>query len=171
MIEFVTTSGTFSLDGPAFGVDNNIWIVGDGLGVMAVIAAHGHNGHSNTARSLADILDAPVRLHPDDLMLWHDVFPDPLSDGYLADGMTVSAGSQPRGHAASPERDAPAGEVPTGGSRIPPSNPAPNQGAAEGRASMRTAPPDEGPADRDAIDPGGDAAPAAVPSPGMVRHR
>src|SRR5664280_3338354 len=100
-----------------------------------------------------------------------NVFPDRLSDGYLADGMTVSAGSQPRGHAASPERDAPAGEVPTGGGRIPPSNPAPNQGAAEGRASMRTAPPDEGPADRDAIDPGGDAAPAAVPSPGMVRHR
>ena len=113
MIERVITSGTFSLDGGDFEVENNVWIVGDYREVVvidaahdhrpiaeavgdrrtvAIIATHGHNDHINAAGSLADVLDAPIWLHPDDLMLWRDIYPDRSPDGALADGMNVSAG-------------------------------------------------------------------------------
>jgi glyoxylase-like metal-dependent hydrolase (beta-lactamase superfamily II) len=113
MIERVVTSGIFSLDGEDFEVENNIWIVGDDREVVvidaahdpvpiadavgdratvAVIATHGHNDHINAAGQLVGALGAPVRLHPADLMLWRDVYPDRAPDGTLGDGMTVSAG-------------------------------------------------------------------------------
>jgi glyoxylase-like metal-dependent hydrolase (beta-lactamase superfamily II) len=110
MIEQVTTSGVFTLDGQDFEVENNVWIVGDtrevvvidaahdhrpiadavgGRDTLAIIATHGHNDHINAARSLARELDAPVWLHPADLMLWHDVYPADPPDKELADGMRV----------------------------------------------------------------------------------
>jgi glyoxylase-like metal-dependent hydrolase (beta-lactamase superfamily II) len=113
MIEHVTTSGIFSLDGEDFEVDNNIWLVGDDREVVvidaahdhrpiveavgdrttvAIIATHGHNDHINAAGDLADALSAPVWLHPDDLMLWEAVYPDRPPDGALFDGLTVGAG-------------------------------------------------------------------------------
>jgi glyoxylase-like metal-dependent hydrolase (beta-lactamase superfamily II) len=113
MIERVVTSGIFSLDGGDFEVDNNIWIVGDDRQVVvidaahdhhpivdavgdrhtvAIVATHGHNDHINAAAALADALDAPVWIHPDDLMLWRDVYPDRPPDGWLGDGMTIAAG-------------------------------------------------------------------------------
>jgi glyoxylase-like metal-dependent hydrolase (beta-lactamase superfamily II) len=113
MVELVTTSGIFSLDGEDFEVENNIWIVGDhrqvvvidaahdhrpiveavgGRRVEAIVATHGHNDHINAAGPLAEALDAPVWLHPDDLMLWHDVYPGRSPDGALTEGMTVMAG-------------------------------------------------------------------------------
>jgi len=113
MIERVVTSGIFSLDGGEFEVDNNIWIVGDDTEVVvidaahdhrpiadavgdretvAIIATHGHNDHINAAAALADVLQAPIWLHPDDLMLWRVVYPDRWPDAALADGMTVDAG-------------------------------------------------------------------------------
>ncbi len=113
MIEQVTTSGIFSLDGEDFEVDNNIWLVGDDREVMvidaahdhrpiveavgdrtttAIIATHGHNDHINAADALADALGAPVWLHPADLMLWEAVYPDRAPDGALSDGMTLTAG-------------------------------------------------------------------------------
>jgi glyoxylase-like metal-dependent hydrolase (beta-lactamase superfamily II) len=113
MIERVITSGIFSLDGGDFEVENNIWIVGDDKEVVvidaahdhrpiaeavgdrttvAIIATHGHNDHINAAAALAAALDAPIWLHPEDLMLWHDVYPDREPDGSLADGMTFTAG-------------------------------------------------------------------------------
>ncbi len=113
MIERVVTSGIFSLDGSDFEVENNIWIVGDdrqvvvvdaahdhrpiaeavgGRDTVAIIATHGHNDHINAAVALADALGAPVWLHPDDLMLWHDVYPDRNPDGALSDGMSISTG-------------------------------------------------------------------------------
>lgn len=113
MIDQVTTAGTFSLDGQDFEVENNIWIVGDERQVVvidaahdhrpiaeavgdrdtvAIIATHGHNDHINAAAALADALDAPVWLHPDDLMLWHAVYPDRSPDRLLTDGMNLSAG-------------------------------------------------------------------------------
>lgn len=113
MIELVRTSGIFSLDGSDFEVENNIWIVGDerevlvidaahdhrpiveavaGRSTVAIIATHGHNDHINAALSLARALHAPILLHPDDLMLWHEVYPDHTPDGYLADGLMVRVG-------------------------------------------------------------------------------
>jgi glyoxylase-like metal-dependent hydrolase (beta-lactamase superfamily II) len=113
MIERVITSGIFSLDGQDFEVDNNIWIAGDASEVVvvdaahdhrpiveavgvrrvvAIVATHGHNDHINAAVALAEALDAPVWLHPDDRMLWDVVYPARPPDGTLADGMTVTAG-------------------------------------------------------------------------------
>jgi glyoxylase-like metal-dependent hydrolase (beta-lactamase superfamily II) len=113
MIDRVVTSGIFSLDGEDFEVDNNIWVVGNdaevvvidaahdhrpiveavaGRRAVAIVATHGHNDHINAAASLADALDAPVWLHPDDLMLWSTVYPERPPDGPLADGMAVAVG-------------------------------------------------------------------------------
>jgi len=112
-IELVLTSGIFSLDGEDFEVENNVWIVGDerevlvidaahdhrpiveavaGRSTVAIVATHGHNDHINAAQALAEVLSAPILLHPDDLMLWNEVYPDRSPDGYLANGMKLSVG-------------------------------------------------------------------------------
>lgn len=113
MIERVVTSGTFSLDGADFAVDNNVWVVGDdrevvvidaahdhrpigaavrGRRCVAIIATHGHNDHINAAVDLADALGAPIWLHPADRMLWDAVHPDRAPDADLADGQVIGAG-------------------------------------------------------------------------------
>jgi glyoxylase-like metal-dependent hydrolase (beta-lactamase superfamily II) len=113
MIDRVVTSGTFSIDGEDFAVDNNIWIVGDGTEVFvidaaheaapiiagvagrtvkAVVATHGHNDHINVAAEVADATGAPVLIHPDDLMLWEVVNPGREPDGLLHDGDELTAG-------------------------------------------------------------------------------
>jgi glyoxylase-like metal-dependent hydrolase (beta-lactamase superfamily II) len=113
MIELVTTAGTFSLDGQDFDVENNIWLVGDDRRVIvidaahdhrpileaigdrhtvAIVATHGHNDHINAAGALSDVLDAPIWLHPDDLMLWRQVYPDQEPDRPLADGQVFEIG-------------------------------------------------------------------------------
>ena len=112
-VDRVVTSGTFSIDGEDHDVDNNIWLVGDddevlvidaahdhrpivegvaGRRVVAIVCTHGHNDHINAAVALADEVDAPIRLHPDDTMLWEVVYPDRPYDRPLADGDVVSAG-------------------------------------------------------------------------------
>lgn len=114
MIELVTTAGTFSLDGQDFDVENNIWLVGDDRRVIvvdaahdhrpileaigdrhtvAIVATHGHNDHINAAGDLSEVLDVPIWLHPDDLMLWHQVYPDREPDRPLADGQVLEAGN------------------------------------------------------------------------------
>ncbi|MGY1944505.1 MBL fold metallo-hydrolase [Nocardia asiatica] len=105
-IDRVVTSGTFALDGGAWAVDNNIWLVGDdeevvvidaahdadpivaavaGRTVRAIVCTHGHNDHVTVAPELADRLDAPVLLHPADEQLWRMTHPEfayrPLADG------------------------------------------------------------------------------------------
>jgi glyoxylase-like metal-dependent hydrolase (beta-lactamase superfamily II) len=113
MIDHVITSGTFTLDGQSFDVDNNIWLVGDerevlvidaahdhrpiveavgGRRVVAVVATHGHNDHINVAAALADAVGAPILIHPDDLMLWEVVNPDRAPDGLLHEGDELEAG-------------------------------------------------------------------------------
>jgi glyoxylase-like metal-dependent hydrolase (beta-lactamase superfamily II) len=114
-IELVTTDGIFSLDGEDFDVTNNIWIVGDdrevviidaahdhrpivdavgGRKVRAILLTHGHNDHINAAAALRDATDAPVRLHPDDRMLWDVVYPDLSPDAPLAEGDRIDVGGQ-----------------------------------------------------------------------------
>lgn len=113
-IERVRTSGTFSLDGMDFQVDNNVWIVGDahevvivdaahdaeaifdalgGRRVLMIVATHGHNDHVNAAASLAGMVHAPVALHPEDRMLWDAVYPDRSPDLALGDGQRIDFAS------------------------------------------------------------------------------
>jgi glyoxylase-like metal-dependent hydrolase (beta-lactamase superfamily II) len=110
-VERVVTSGTFSIDGEDFAVDNNIWLVGDDREVLIVDAAHeaspiadavgsrrvvaiacthGHNDHINAAAELQSLVDgAPILLHDADRMLWNDVYPDREPEGSLGDGDTL----------------------------------------------------------------------------------
>jgi hypothetical protein len=113
-IQHVVTSGIFSLDGEDFDVDNNIWLIGDdhevvvvdaahdhrpiveavgGRRTLGVLCTHGHNDHINAAVELADSVDAPIWLHPDDGMLWDVVHPDRRIDDPLRDGMAVTVAS------------------------------------------------------------------------------
>ena len=106
-IDHLVTSGTFSLDGETFDVDNNVWIVGgaeqcividpahdasavwkkvNGRQVLAIVLTHGHDDHIRQVQEFRQMVDAPVLLHPADRMLWDDVFPDEEPDGALADG-------------------------------------------------------------------------------------
>lgn len=112
-VDHVVTSGTFSIDGEDFAVDNNIWIVGDddevlvidaahdassiiagvaGRRVAAVVCTHGHNDHINAAVDLAEQTGARILLHPDDQMLWDAVHPDRAPDGQLVDGDSIEVG-------------------------------------------------------------------------------
>jgi len=93
----VVTSGTFSLDGQDFDVENNVWVVGDDDGLLivdaahdaqaiadvvdhrrvhAIVCTHGHNDHVNAALELSRIVTAPVYLAAADRMLWDAVHPD-----------------------------------------------------------------------------------------------
>jgi glyoxylase-like metal-dependent hydrolase (beta-lactamase superfamily II) len=113
VIELVTTDGFFALDGGEWAVTNNIWLVGDDREVLvidaahdhrpiveaihgrrcrAIVLTHGHNDHINAAAALADAVDAPVLLHPDDTMLWEVVYPERPFDQVLVDGDVLAAG-------------------------------------------------------------------------------
>lgn len=112
-IEQVVTSGTFSLDGGSWDVDNNVWLIGDEREVLIVDAAHdadaivaavgdrevrgivcthGHNDHINAANALWEITHAPIWLHPADRMLWDALYPDRGPDGELLDGHVFQIG-------------------------------------------------------------------------------
>lgn len=100
------SSGTFSLDGQTFAVDNNVWVIGDdheclvidaphsvedvvrvvgGRRVVAIACTHAHDDHVRIAPALSAAVDAPVLLHPDDLPLWQLTHPVERPDGELAD--------------------------------------------------------------------------------------
>jgi len=110
-IDHLVSSGTFSLDGGTWEVDNNVWIVGDdsealvvdaahdadaivravgGRRVTAIVCTHAHDDHIDAAPALAGATGAPVLLHPDDLPLWRRTHPDRAPDGELADGQVLT---------------------------------------------------------------------------------
>ncbi|WP_127783348.1 MBL fold metallo-hydrolase [Rhodococcus sp. X156] len=109
-VDHVVTSGTFSLDGGTWDVDNNIWLIGDdsevvvvdaahdaqpiidavgGRRVLAVVCTHGHDDHVTVAPQLGEQLDAPVLLHPADQVLWDMTHPG-VQHGELSDGQRIS---------------------------------------------------------------------------------
>ncbi|MET0234124.1 MAG: MBL fold metallo-hydrolase [Kibdelosporangium sp.] len=109
-IDHGLTSGTFSLDGQTFDVDNNVWVIGDdtecvvidaphdvsaildvvgGRKVTAILATHAHDDHVRVAPELAKATGAPVLLHPADQVLWELTHPGTTPDGELADGQRI----------------------------------------------------------------------------------
>jgi glyoxylase-like metal-dependent hydrolase (beta-lactamase superfamily II) len=112
-IDHTTTSGTFSLDGETFDVDNNVWVMGDErecvvidaphhvgpilelVGdrlVKAILCTHAHDDHVRAAPRLRQEAQAPIFLHPDDRPLWEMTHPDELWDVDLVDGQIVEVG-------------------------------------------------------------------------------
>ena len=109
-VDHGVTSGTFSLDGETFDVDNNVWVVGDDEecvvidaphdvdGILAVVGArrvkailctHAHDDHVRVAPALRHRVTAPILLHPDDRPLWELTHTDELWDVDLADGQEI----------------------------------------------------------------------------------
>jgi glyoxylase-like metal-dependent hydrolase (beta-lactamase superfamily II) len=114
-VDHGVTSGTFSLDGQAFEVDNNVWVVGDddscvvidaphsvpgilavvgGRRVTAILLTHAHDDHVRVAPELAEQTGAPLYLHPADEPLWNLVHPGlpmprPLGAGQQIGGLRV----------------------------------------------------------------------------------
>jgi glyoxylase-like metal-dependent hydrolase (beta-lactamase superfamily II) len=112
-IDHGVTSGTFSLDGQTFDVDNNVWVLGDdaecvvidaphdvdailkvvdGRRVVAILATHAHDDHVRVAPALASATGAPILLHPADRVVWDLTHPDRAPDGSLSDGQVISVG-------------------------------------------------------------------------------
>lgn len=110
-VQRLVTSGTFSLDGGTWEVENNVWIIGDDeqclvidpahepatvveaagdRAVVAILLTHGHDDHIRAAREVAKALRAPVYLHPADTTLWEQVYPTALFDRALNDGDTFA---------------------------------------------------------------------------------
>jgi glyoxylase-like metal-dependent hydrolase (beta-lactamase superfamily II) len=114
-IDHGVTSGTFSLDGETFDVDNNVWVVGDDVEcvvidaphsvdgilavvgdrrVLAIVCTHAHDDHVRVAPALAERVSAPVLLHGDDLPVWRLTHPDVPPEAALVEGKPVTvAGS------------------------------------------------------------------------------
>jgi glyoxylase-like metal-dependent hydrolase (beta-lactamase superfamily II) len=109
-VDHAVVSGTFSLDGETFDVDNNVWVVGDdeecavidaphdveailevvaGRRVRAIICTHAHDDHVRVAPALRTAVVAPILLHPDDQPLWELTHTDELWDVDLADGQVI----------------------------------------------------------------------------------
>jgi glyoxylase-like metal-dependent hydrolase (beta-lactamase superfamily II) len=112
-VERVVTSGTFELDGGSWEVDNNVWIVGDDeecliidpahdarrivksipreRKVVGVICTHAHNDHINGVGEVCDATRAPAYLHPQDRVLWDQLYPV-TPDRELGDGDVIRIG-------------------------------------------------------------------------------
>ena len=112
-IDHAVTSGTFSLDGQTFDVDNNVWVVGDqrecvvidaphdvdaildAVGerqVKAILCTHAHDDHVRVAPRLREQTRSPIFLHPDDRPVWALTHPGELWDVDLADGQVIEVG-------------------------------------------------------------------------------
>ena len=116
-IDHAVSSGTFSLDGETFDVDNNIWVVGDDTEcvvidaphdvddimavvgdrtVKAILCTHAHDDHVRVAPELRERANggqgAPIMLHPADKPVWELTHTDRLWDVDLSDGFEISVG-------------------------------------------------------------------------------
>ncbi len=112
-VDHGVSSGTFSLDGETFDVDNNIWVIGDDTScvvvdaphsvddiltlvgdrtVSAIVCTHAHDDHVRVAPDLREATGAPILLHPADRPLWELTHGDLAWDADLADGQEITAG-------------------------------------------------------------------------------
>ena len=111
-IEKLVTSGTFSLDGGTWDVDNNVWLVGDDDEVIVIDAAHdadaikaavgstggwmpssartGTTTTSTPRRRWPNWTGAPILLHPADAPLWGMTHPSRYPDADLYDGKVIT---------------------------------------------------------------------------------
>ena len=109
-IDHAVSSGTFSLDGQTFDVDNNIWVIGDDSecividaphsvddimavvgdrAVRAIVCTHAHDDHVRVAPGLRERVGAPILLHPDDRPVWELTHPGTAWDADLSDGQVL----------------------------------------------------------------------------------
>lgn len=114
-VDHAVTSGTFSLDGETFDVDNNVWVVGDEAEcividaphstedilavvgqrtVKAIVCTHAQDDHVSVAPVLRDLVAAPILQHPDDRPLWElahgaPARSEPMWDIDLVDGAVI----------------------------------------------------------------------------------
>lgn len=115
-VDHGTASGTFSLDGGVFDVENNIWVLGDddecvvvdaphdleaiaavvaGRRVRLVLCTHAHDDHVRRAPDAGQRFGAPTALHRADLGLWTLTHPDLAPNQLLEDGQVLDvAGTQ-----------------------------------------------------------------------------
>jgi len=114
-VDHAVTSGTFTLDGETFDVDNNVWVVGDDqecvvidaphsvdeiLAVVgtrrveAIICTHAHDDHVRVAPELRKVTGAPILLHPAEKPLWELTHPDEEWDGDLSDGQELEVAGE-----------------------------------------------------------------------------
>jgi len=122
-VDHAVTSGTFSLDGQTFDVDNNVWVIGDDAEcvvidaphsvddilavvgdrtVKAIICTHAHDDHVRVAPALREAVNqgggAPILLHPDDRPLWELTHPQDsqghLWDVDLSDDQTITVAGE-----------------------------------------------------------------------------
>lgn len=112
-VDHGVTSGTFSLDGETFEVENNLWVVGDDAEcividaphsvpdilslvgerkVKAIVCTHAHDDHVRVAPELRVATMAPILLHPADRPLWELTHPDELWDVDLSDELELTVG-------------------------------------------------------------------------------
>ncbi|MGI8573929.1 MAG: MBL fold metallo-hydrolase [Egibacteraceae bacterium] len=113
-LDHLTTSGTFSLDGGTWEVENNVWLVGDDDEVLlidaphafepirdaigdrrlvAIVCTHAHDDHVTVAPELADATGAPILLHPEDRVLWNLTHPEQAPHRDLSDGDELEVAS------------------------------------------------------------------------------
>jgi glyoxylase-like metal-dependent hydrolase (beta-lactamase superfamily II) len=112
-IDHAVSSGTFSLDGETFDVDNNIWVIGDDQecvvidaphnvdDIMAVVGdrtlkailcSHAHDDHVRVAPQLRERTGAPIHLHPAERPVWELTHADTTWDEDLSDGQQIEIG-------------------------------------------------------------------------------
>jgi glyoxylase-like metal-dependent hydrolase (beta-lactamase superfamily II) len=112
-VDHGVVSGTFSLDGETFDVDNNVWVVGDDeecvvidaphdveailavvadRTVKAIVCTHAHDDHVRVAPALRERVGAPILLHPADQPLWELTHRDELWDVDLTHGQEIEVG-------------------------------------------------------------------------------
>ena len=110
-VDHAVTSGTFSLDGETFDVDNNVWVLGDdeecvvldaphdvdaildvvgSRRLVAIVCTHAHDDHVRVAPELRERTGAPIWLHPADAPVWELTHPGTSWDHDLSDGQEIT---------------------------------------------------------------------------------